>query len=110
MALTHSQRHRREGHPVTVENADTGEYLGRILDLNIDHFMVLTDHQLQPKQTINLILHIPEPTLSHDTVSLKAECMWCQNSNFASKFGAGFHIEQIDDQNSKTLDSYINGY
>ncbi|WP_426415624.1 PilZ domain-containing protein [Aestuariirhabdus sp. LZHN29] len=97
MSLEHrTQTRKRLKSVVQVTNDDTGEEVGRIFDITIEGFMLLTREVVDPDKTFNFSFCLPDGFSGHSEIKLQAVCMWCQNSSFSEEFGAGFRLATIN--------------
>lgn len=87
---------RRVSSVLEIQNRQTMQTLGRIMDLSVEGFMLLAKQEMLPNQQYELILNLPEAIKFHRSIELIAECRWCQPSNTAGYFGAGFSVISVD--------------
>ena len=96
--------------PAEVLDNDTGVSLGVLEDVSRGGFSLLTDQSVRPSEIRNVTLMLPGPQGSTHTVSLMAECIWCQSLNDQRDFSAGFLLREINDQDAVALNYFIRDY
>lgn len=87
---------KRVGIVLEMQDRQTSQVLGRIMDLTLEGFMLLAKQEMIPDQQYELVLNLPEAIRFHRSIELVAECRWCQPSNTAGYFGAGFFVVSVD--------------
>ncbi len=91
--------------------SENGENIGRLSDVSSDGFMLLTHKAVKPSETFELDLSLPVQYPGIRTIRLQAECIWCQPATEDSeKFGAGFQLVEIEEQDSVALKYFIRDY
>ena len=78
-----------------MQDSQTSQIVGRVLDLSIDGFMLLAKQEVKPNQQYEFILNLSEAIKFNKTIQLTVECRWCQPSNTAGYFGAGFTVSNV---------------
>ena len=79
-----------------MQDQQTSQILGRIMDLSPEGFMLLAKQEMTPNQQYEMVLNLPEAIKFHRSIQLVGECRWCQPSNTAGYFGAGFSVVSVD--------------
>lgn len=79
-----------------MQDQQTSQVFGRIMDLTPDGFMLLAKQEMIPNHRYDMVLNLPEAIKSHLSINLVSECRWCQPSNTAGYFGAGFFVVSVD--------------
>lgn len=79
-----------------MQDRQTQEKLGRIMDLSLEGFMLLAKQEMIPNQKYEMVLNLNEAVRFHRFIQLTAECRWCQPSNTPGYFGAGFAVISVD--------------
>ncbi len=97
-------------HPTEVLDNDTGVSIGVLEDVSRGGFNLLTDQGIRPSEVRNVTLLLPGPQGSTHTVSLSAECIWCQSLGDRNDFSAGFQLKTIEDQDAVALNYFIRDY
>lgn len=87
---------RRVGVVLEMQDKQTAQVLGRIMDLSLEGFMLLAKQEMIPNQQYEMVLNLPEAIKFHRSIQLVGECRWCQPSNTAGYFGAGFFVVSVD--------------
>lgn len=87
---------RRVTSVLEMQDRHTTQVLGRLMDLSLEGFMLLAKQEMLPHQQYELVLNLPEAIKFHRSIELTAECRWCQPSNTAGYFGAGFSVVNIE--------------
>ena len=74
----------------------TSQVLGRVMDLNQEGFMLLAKQEMSPNQRYDMVLNLQEGANPSQSIRLVGECRWCQPSNTAGYYGAGFFVTKVD--------------
>lgn len=76
--------------PVLVQDDDSGEVLGRLLDLNQGGALVLGSRELgvAPTRSLRLVPHGAEAT----PIRVVASCRWCAQVEGVDRWEAGFEF------------------
>lgn len=90
---------------MNIMDTDGTQVAGRVTNLSLEGFMLLTRDPVSPGQVSRLKLAVPETDHDLGHVRFTARCIWCQKSSFSDDYGAGFHIEAITPENRKLLNA-----
>lgn len=97
---THAQHdrqsiRRRIGNVFEMHDSKTAQPMGRVMNLSAEGFMLLTKQEVDLNQRHDFVLQLPQPVGVHRSIELVVECRWCQPSNTAGYFGAGFSLVSV---------------
>ncbi|MCX4027331.1 PilZ domain-containing protein [Endozoicomonas sp. SM1973] len=95
---------------IEVLSQQTGDILGKVFDINIKGFMLLSSNQVNPFEQYALSFVLPDGKQQGTLINFEAECMWCQGSNFSSDFGAGFEFKRIKKSHLPILKAFIDAF
>ncbi|VXC22128.1 PilZ domain-containing protein [Pseudomonas sp. 8Z] len=103
------RQHRRHGTELQLEVFDlnTGQRLGRIVDLSADGFMLLSDMPQVPETVLQCRLVCHERMQQIDEVQLGADCLWSRPGADDQRCWAGFHIIDLAEDQARALDSLL---
>jgi hypothetical protein len=87
---------KRVGIVLEMQDQYTDQVYGRIMDVNIEGFMLLAKQQMIPNQQYDMVLNLPQPIKFQQSIRMVAECRWCQPSNTSGYFGAGFMVISVE--------------
>lgn len=101
--------HSRHAADVTLEVFDvhSGRRLGRIVDLSMDGFMLFSEDLIATDSVWECRLQPCPPLDELPPVELGADCLWSRPGADNQHCWAGFHIIDIDENNSANLDALI---
>ncbi|WP_163831293.1 PilZ domain-containing protein [Spartinivicinus ruber] len=95
---------------VEVVSQQTGKALGKVFDINIKGFMLLSPDKVELYEQLALAFVLPDGQENGTQINFEAECMWCQGSNFSSDFGAGFEFKRIKKSHLPILKAFIDEF
>lgn len=85
----------------------SGKRLGRLVDLSQDGFMLFSESPMTADAVIECSLLLNPSTACADTIDFVADCLWSRLSEDSLHCWAGFHIIDIDDAQSRRLNSLL---
>lgn len=86
---------RRIGNTLEMHDSKTAQSMGRVMNLSAEGFMLLTKQEINPNERHDFVLQLPQAVGVHRSIELVVECRWCQPSNTAGYFGAGFSLVSV---------------
>ncbi|MBU8872038.1 MAG: PilZ domain-containing protein [Gemmatimonadales bacterium] len=104
----HRRRPRKNTpHLVKVLDAETGESLGRVVDITADGMMLVTDHAYDQGHIIKARLILPVMVQARTDVDLEAEAVWCKQDSNPSYFKVGFHFLNLAGEDGFLLEDVM---
>ncbi|MCY1283006.1 hypothetical protein D9M68_288120 [compost metagenome] len=101
----HSRRN--AGQQLEVFDLNNGQRLGRVVDLSIDGFMLLSDAPVHVDCVIECRL-VPAPPLDGiPEVKLGADCLWSRPGADDQRYWAGFHIIDLAEGQAAALEELL---
>ncbi len=103
------RRHSRQGTELQLEVFDlnTGQRLGRVVDLSIDGFMLFSDTLLAADAVwqCRLVCQTGQPEV--EEIRLGADCLWSRPGADNQHYWAGFHIIDLAEDQAQALESLL---
>lgn len=103
------RQHSRHGTELQLEVYDlnSGQRLGRIVDLSADGFMLFSDTPQRVDSVLQcrLVCSAGAPGLAE--VQLGADCLWSRPGADGQHCWAGFHIIDLAEDQARALDSLL---
>ena len=87
---------KRVGIVLEMQDQQTSQVYGRMMDVNLEGFMLLAKQEMIPNHQYTMVLNLPEAIKFQQSIEIVAECRWCQPSNTAGYFGAGFFVINVE--------------
>ncbi|MBM7061500.1 PilZ domain-containing protein [Pseudomonas sp. UL073] len=103
------RQHSRQNTELQLEVFDlnSGQRLGRVVDLSIDGFMLFSDTPVDVDSVIECRL-VPAPPLDGlEEVKLGADCLWSRPGADDGHCWAGFHIIDLAEDQAAHLDNLL---
>jgi len=90
----HKRRHLIYNLAVTLQ--DSGELLGRLVDINPSGMMIMSSEPMQEgsEYAVKILLDEAPLTGLPPTLELKATCRWCRKSVNPALYDAGFELAE----------------
>ena len=82
-----------------VYNAETDELVGRVMDLNVDGAMLISENLVDVPCTIKCKMALPESIGRHYHVDFEIAGKWCRKNNRLGWFETGYQVINISDTN-----------
>lgn len=95
---------------VEVVTQQTGQAIGKVFDINVKGFMLLSSNHIEPYEELALTFVLPNGQQNDSEISFDAECMWCQGSTFSTDYGAGFQFKRIKKSHIPVLKAFIDDF
>ncbi|MDH0566204.1 PilZ domain-containing protein [Pseudomonas oleovorans] len=101
--------HSRHGTEMQLEVFDlnSGQRLGRIVDLSADGFMLFSDTPHSPDAVLQCRLVCAGGGEALQEVRLGADCLWSRPGADGRHCWAGFHIIDLAEDQAKALESLL---
>jgi hypothetical protein len=101
--------HSRHGTEMQLEVFDlnSGQRLGRIVDLSADGFMLFSDTPHSPDAVLQCRLVCAGGGEALQEVRLGADCLWSRPGADGQHCWAGFHIIDLAEDQAKALESLL---
>lgn len=103
------RQHRRHGTELQLEvfDVNTGQRLGRIVDLSADGFMLFGDTPQTADAVLQCRLVCMSDTEELPEVRLGADCLWSRPGADGQHCWAGFHIIDLAEDQAHALESLL---
>jgi hypothetical protein len=88
-------------HVIRAVNRQTGNEVGRIVNISADGIMLLGDRPIEENSILELILSFGDR--GTDTIALGVENLWCHSNDDHSQFWSGYCIIDISQQDMERL-------
>ena len=88
---------------VSVRNVLTDEFVGTIVDVHSEGFMVLGTRHVDAERVYQLELTFGEFVKDSATMRLGAECLWSREAGTGGQSWIGFHIIDIAQTDKEKL-------
>jgi len=86
-----------------VFDRGSGQYMGRIVDLSREGFMLLGEMAL-PSDSLWECRIVADDELALPEVRLGADCLWTREGASAEHHWSGFHIIDLSPEDARALD------
>jgi hypothetical protein len=102
------RQHSRQGTELQLEVFDlnSGQRLGRIVDLSADGFMLFSDAPLTPDAVLQCRLTCSS-SADLPEVRLGADCLWSRPAADGQHCWAGFHIIDLAEDQAAALEALL---
>lgn len=97
---------RRTSDYYIVTDMQSGQVLGRLVDLSQNGFQIIASEELSGS-TYDCKLSLPRPLEDIKEVPLQASLKWCHRNNQWDWYEAGFQIDLISSSSFKVLQQII---
>ncbi len=103
------RQHSRHGTELQLEVFDlnSGQRLGRIVDLSADGFMLFSDTPHAVDAVLECRLVCTSDAIDAQEVHLGADCLWSRPGADGQHCWAGFHIIDLADDQAEALESLL---
>ena len=96
---------------VTINSRDSGEELGRLVNLTNDGLMLVSNSSLPNDTLYQVDLKLAEAMNGIDTIPLGKDCLWTSPTNAdAEMYWSGCHIIDISDDMAAVLSELIDKF
>jgi hypothetical protein len=93
-----------------VYRGDTGEVIGRLMDINPHGLLVLSRLNLPPGSDLDLRLPLPSPTGDAVEVTLPSRSVWIKDSMTAGGYYVGFSIGDLSEEARELIEYAISDH
>ena len=76
-----------------VVDLQTGEVIGRLVDITLVGMMIISAKGFPEHQPITLRINLPEEFTEADHIDLKCESIWCHKDVNPDNYATGFRFE-----------------
>lgn len=88
---------------------DTGDYVGKLVDLSIKGMMVRAEQLMDTDCIYEFRIELPKPIARKTELLFDAKCMWCvESTHLDGKYDAGFEISDIKFEEIETIQYLLN--
>ena len=104
----HRRRPRKNTpHLVKVLDADTGEVLGRVVDVTADGMMLVTEGSMELGHVIKARLILPVMVQARTEIQVEAEAVWCKQDSNPSFYKVGFRFSNLAGEDGFLLEDVM---
>lgn len=105
---TNNSDHRHIDRPevtqsVAVLTSLEGQFLGNVVNIHAEGFMLIGDVPLNEEGVYQLIFQLSNPVLDRYRVTLGAECLWVRETGGGDQMWSGFQIIDISDEDREVV-------
>ena len=113
MDNTRSQTRHDMIYYLRVRSRQSGNIVGRIVDLTTDGFRLYTEEKIEPDTEFQLTMDIPDALGGDRQISLAARSVWCRRSSNPDFFEVGFQTDGLSSKDRSLIrqlirDSWVN--
>ncbi len=102
------RRHRKNTpHHVKVLDNESGQVLGRIVDITSSGMMIVSDHAIKPGQAMVIRLNLPIMVQNRTDMVIEAQSVWCNQDQNPRFFRAGFKFSNISGEDGYLLEEVM---
>lgn len=104
------QQRRHIVYYLKVYDLDSGELVGRLVDVTVTGIHVISETPLEPGVELTLVLYLPDEILRRETVIMPSRLLWCRPDVNPDYWGMGFEFLGIGSADATILESLIQEY
>ncbi len=93
-----------------VTDAQSGDHLGHVADLNTRGFMMTSEHPMKRGKTMLLRLDLPSRMKGPSYLELKARVRWSRQDANSSFYNTGFGLLRPEKNDERILSDLIENY
>lgn len=94
-------------HNVKVMNQETGNVLGRVVDITADGLMLVVSSAIEVGRQFDFRIILPRMVEGKVDIVVKAEAVWCKQDTNPRYFKVGFRFENISGNEGFTLEDVM---
>ncbi len=98
---------RNTPHNVKVLEQESGQILGRVVDITADGLMLVVPNSIELGQTFNFRIILPRIVDGKVKVDVRAEAVWCRQDTNPHFFKVGFRFENLPGNDGFTLEDIM---
>lgn len=91
-------------------NRETGSNIGRLLNISIDGFKLVTRQALEEGKRFQLSVILPEQISGVSTLSFNARNVWIQEQDQAGEYHVGFQYIDLNEANQNIVKALLEKY
>jgi len=100
------ERHTIQGDVDVYDNL-RNQYIGRLVNIHAQGFMMVGDIAMEEDRLYTLDLHVPEPVNGQTIIQLGADCLWARDADLSGKRWTGFSIIDVSPQAIESIRSLV---
>lgn len=109
MAEHRRSQRKRAQRAIQVNNAMTGDAIGRIGNLSIDGMMMVASQPMRENALFQFTFHLPNTATGElHNVEIGVHEQWVEAANVPGQFWAGFRIIDISPEDYNVLYDWVN--
>ncbi len=82
-------------HPVKVMDTESGQVIGRVVDITADGLMMVGSINLEIGRVFSLRIVLPRMTDGKMDIAVQAETVWCKQDTNPKFFQTGFRFHNL---------------
>lgn len=90
-----------------VHNSETGELVGRVMDLNLEGTMMISETPTTVPLTMKCKMVLPGMIGRHKHLRFEAESVWCRKNARLGWYETGYKIVSLSDTDRLILEELI---
>jgi hypothetical protein len=106
-----SERRNLERHTVSssleVYDLETGNLLGRVVDLHVEGLMLLSDKPIEMFKSFSLQINLPMTLNGMDEFLLDAESLWNRESIGGGQYWTGLHFTHLPAESRQCIEKMV---
>ena len=88
---------------IRVIDRQTGTFLGRLVNLSVEGFMLLGRQPINENNILQLSLEFDSGGSAANPILVGAESLWCRSSNDQAQYWTGFFIIDISEKDHERV-------
>jgi hypothetical protein len=93
-----------------VHNDETNELIGRVMDINADGAMLISEEPIPVPRTFKCRLRLPRMIGRYRFLHFELECKWCNKNKRLGWFEAGFQMREISMETLAVIEELTNDW
>jgi PilZ domain len=93
-----------------VVDRDTGELIGRLVDITAEGIMLLSEQPLPTGQVFQLRMLLPKEASEGDHLDFTAKSLWSARESNPDLYDTGFQFVGVTIENAKIIEDLISDY
>ncbi|MGD8710849.1 MAG: PilZ domain-containing protein [Ectothiorhodospiraceae bacterium] len=90
-----------------IYDHDTGELIGRIVNLSRYGFLTIGDIPVEERRDLRVELVYADQQGRERRIPMRVECVWCRQSQYSDEYGGGFQIREIGEFDAIQVDRLV---
>jgi len=90
-----------------VHDSETGEMIGRVMDMNLEGTMMISETPMSVPLTVKCKMVLPGMIGRHKFLHFEAESIWCRKNTRLGWFETGYKITDLSDTDRQIIEELI---